>query len=175
MSPYEDETNAMQGQAGRRTPRVAAIMFGVVIHLVTGTLLFTMPPGSIGTLLLYIALGVVGVLHILAGAVLMRERPETAAITAVFESDDIPWHAKRCPRCDGDIADVLMRGGRRCPSCAAHFSTRDVGWRSADPAGEPASLCPHEQRMSGPHLVTVLAVMALAFVAIAVIVGLISP
>lgn len=175
MSLHNDELEHEQHSDNNRAARIASILFGIAIHIVTGALLFAVPPGSVGALLLYIGLGIVGVLHILAGAINWKHQPEEAVFADDLEYSDIPWLAKRCPRCDNDIADVLMRGRRRCPVCSAHFSTRDLGWRRDDPAGEPMTLSPYEQRLSGPRMMAVIAVVAVSFVAIAVVLGLITP
>lgn len=169
-----DEKPELQPES--RAPSIAAISLGIVIQFLTGALLFAIPPGgSVGTWLLYVALGLVGLVHIVVGAAWWREQSESLAITAAFEGDDIPWHAKRCPQCDSDIADSLASGRRRCPTCDTHFTTRDLGWRDFDPAGEPVTLSPNERRMNGRQLVAALAVLATAIIIVAVYAGVAWP
>ena len=90
-------------------------------------------------------------------------------MTAKFEPDDIPYHAKKCPSCQHDIAAAIEKGQRRCPECDEHFSLRDLGWREADPRGEPAKLSPHENRLSGPVLVGfIIGIFVLILIAFAI-------
>lgn len=176
MSHWDDEHVQPRAKSVSRTPSIAAISFGIVIQFVTGAMMFAIPPGgSLGAWLIYLALGLFGLMHIVLGAVWWNNQSETPAITAVFESDDIPWHAKRCPQCDGDIADALASGRRRCPACDTHFTTRDLGWRDFDPAGEPVTLSPNERRMNGRQLVAALAVLATAIIIVAVYAGVAWP
>lgn len=176
MMSSESESDSTQRNAARHTPRIAAITFGVTIQFVTGALVFALPPGgSVMTWLIYVALGVVGLVHILMGAMLGREAPQERDPITRFEADDIPWHAKVCPRCGESVADALHRGKRRCPSCDAHFTSRDLGWRMIDLAGEPISLSPYEKRLSGRNMLLVLAILIVVLIATAIYAGIAWP
>lgn len=139
-----------------RARRLLGFILGVLTQLLLGVLAWYFPPGaSAGSWALYIALGIFGVFQIVWGAQGWRhaQDEDELAVTAKFEPDDIPYHAKICPSCHHGIAAAIEKGLRRCPECDEHFSLRDLGWREADPHGEPAKLSPHENRLSGPVLV----------------------
>jgi len=114
---------------------------------------------------LYLALSIVGFLQIIWGASGWRDRTtnaESPAVTARFDPDDIPFHAKACASCGHSLAGAIESAARRCPSCGTHFSRRDLGWSGHDPHGEPAALPAGETRARGSLVVVaVLVVFAL--------------
>jgi hypothetical protein len=153
--------------AAHRMKRLAGFIFGLLTHLAVGVLAWYFPPGaSLTSWAIYIGLGIVGFIQIVWGArgwVHAPRESERPAVTAAFEPDDIPYHAKACPApgCGENLARTIARGRRRCPKCARHFSLRELGWRQVDHRGEPASYAPHEMRVKGPVMVAiVLAVFA---------------
>jgi hypothetical protein len=160
--------NTADAHRSLRRRRVAVIVIGVALQMLMGLLLWLLPPGTILGWLIYIGLGAVGALHIIAGAVGLssEQADDRLAITAAFEPDDLPYHAKLCPSCREPLADAIERGRRRCPACDSPFNMRQLGWRQADPAGEPATLAPNEMRIGGGVLVA-LVVGAIALVIIA--------
>ncbi len=151
--------------------RLLGFILGILTQLLVGLLAWYFPPGtSTGSWGLYLALGVFGFIQIIWGArgwKHARHDLERPAVTANFEPDDIPFHAKQCRSCGHNLAATIAKGARRCPNCQTHFSLRDLGWRSVDPRGEPVNYAPQEVRMKGPVLVAIVIgvflIIALAF------------
>ena len=146
----------------RHMRRMMSFIFGLLMQIMVGLLVWFFPPGaSAGSWVLYLALSVVGFVQILWGASGWRDRPagrETPSITARFDPDDIPFHAKTCADCGHSLASAIESGARRCPSCGAHFSRRDLGWSGHDPRGEPVALPADETRVRGSLAVAAVVV-----------------
>jgi predicted Zn-ribbon and HTH transcriptional regulator len=155
--------------------RIAGVVMGALVQLASGGLYLLHPPGSsTGAWALYIVLGFAGFLWMFISARAWRSAAigeRTVAVTASFESGDIPYHAKSCRHCGQSLERAVAAGRRRCPHCDTHFSLRDLGWRQVDHAGEPATLAPNERRLPGTIVAAVLFVALLAVILVVTLVG----
>lgn len=158
----------------RRIKRIGLILFGITIQILTGGMMFLVPPGaSRWAWVIYLAMGLIGFLHMFIGIELSRrdarEQTECAGeaqkkahgLEAMGgENDDfteaLPLHARRCPACDHSLMQTIDRGRRTCPDCGMRFSLRELGFRRDDPAGELHAPSPHEARLGGGALVAFL-------------------
>lgn len=69
------------------------------------------------------------------------------------EATLIPREAQRCPICGFDLSGSIAAGQPRCPECGFAFTLGELrAMNVSDPEGEPASLSPHETRISGQRL-----------------------
>ncbi|MCZ6834961.1 MAG: hypothetical protein O7G85_04235 [Planctomycetota bacterium] len=151
----------MNDRQAFRIRRLASFILGVLTQLGLGLLVWYFPPRtSVGSWILYFGLGFLGFVQIIWGARGAKQTSplemERQSVTSAFEPDDISYHNKVCQHCDENLASTIAKGKRRCPNCTKPFSLRDLGWRDADPRGEPVSYAPHESRMQGGVLVIIV-------------------